>query len=287
MSSESNQRGLPVSSLLGGALGIVFLLYNLWSFADHYRLKQNGATLQARVTSVSIARRKGGISYDVQYAFDVAGKSYEGEGALSQHTFSLLRIGGPLDVRYAATNPSISEPSEMSHDQASLFLHGAIGIPVSLLILFAALRKNQSLPKQYRRSMAAADEGPPVTIELPHGISGIAFTVYPVIDMKRARHFYEEELGLRVTTNLRDEWVEYHLWDNCFAITTMMKDRVRPSADSGGSIALEVREIDKFVSELERKGVQIKVPPFSTPVCRMAVLIDPEGNALTLHERNA
>ena len=108
MLADSRQSQVPISRLLGGFLGVVFFLYNVWSFADHYRLKQTGATLQAQVTTSSVQRRKGGISYNVEYAFDLAGKHYEGEGALSQHTFSTLRIGGPIEVRYASTNPSIS-----------------------------------------------------------------------------------------------------------------------------------------------------------------------------------
>jgi len=143
MASRSSQNQTSISNILGGLLGVVFLLYNLLSFADHYRLKENGVTVQAQVTSSSIARRKGGISYNVDYAFDVAGKHYEGAGALTQHTFGTLSIGGPLEVRYASSNPTISEPAEMSHDGASLFLHGVIGIPAGLLILFAAFRKEK------------------------------------------------------------------------------------------------------------------------------------------------
>jgi hypothetical protein len=142
MAAGSRQNQFPISRLLGGLLGIAFFLYNVWSFADHYRLKQTGETLQAQVTRSSVQRRKGGISYNVEYAFGVAGKRYEGEGALSQHTFSTLRIGGPIEVRYASSNPAISEPAEMSHDRASLFLHGAIGIPVGLFILFTAFRRD-------------------------------------------------------------------------------------------------------------------------------------------------
>ena len=145
MSVESRHGQLSLSNILGGLLGIIFLLYNLWSFADHYRLKESGAVVQAQVTHSSIARRKGGISYNIDYTFDLAGKHYEGAGALSQHTFSTLRIGGPVAVRYVAINPSISEPAEMSHDRASLLLHGAIGIPISFIILFAAFRKEKRL----------------------------------------------------------------------------------------------------------------------------------------------
>ena len=279
MASRSNQSQMSISNILGGLLGVVFLLYNLWSFTDHYRLKETGATVQAQVTRSSVARRKGGISYNIEYAFDLAGKHYEGAGALSQHTFSTLRIGGPVAVRYVAINPSISEPAEMSHDRASLLLHGAIGIPISFIILFAAFRKEKRLSWE--------DSARAPAIEMTPRVRGIAFTMYPVTDMKRARKFYEEDLGLRVSTNFRGEWIEYHLRDNCFAITSMLGERVRPSADSGGSVALEVYNLDKFVADLRRKGIRIKVEPFATPVCRMAVLIDPEGNALTLHERQS
>ena len=40
----------------------------------------------------------------------------------------------------------------------------------------------------------------------------IAFTMYSVIDMVRARHFYEETLGLKVSQiSAEDKWVEYDL----------------------------------------------------------------------------
>lgn len=69
-------------------------------------------------------------------------------------------------------------------------------------------------------------------------IKHIAFTMYPVKDMARARRFYEEALGLAPTKDCRGEWVEYHLDNGCFALTTLAKS-VSPSANSGGSIALD------------------------------------------------
>ena len=42
-------------------------------------------------------------------------------------------------------------------------------------------------------------------------VNSIAFTLYPVTDMARARRFYEDRLGLRMTRReAREfEWVEY------------------------------------------------------------------------------
>ncbi len=113
----------------------------------------------------------------------------------------------------------------------------------------------------------------------------IAFTMYPVKDVARARRFYEEGLGLKLTNNFRDQWIEYHLDNSCFAITTMAED-VSPSANAGGSIAFEVDDVDALVNKLRIKNVAIKTEPFSTPVCRMAVVLDPEGNAVNIHAKN-
>lgn len=117
-------------------------------------------------------------------------------------------------------------------------------------------------------------------------VKHIAFTMVPVKDMSRARRFYEEELGLELTHNFRDRWVEYHLGNGCFAMTTMAEG-VSPAADKGGSIAFEVDDVDATVERLRAGKGKVKAEPFSSPVCRMAVLVDTEGNAFMVHAKNA
>ena len=51
-------------------------------------------------------------------------------------------------------------------------------------------------------------------------ITSIAFMVYPVAQMERARAFYEHVLGLHVSHLYREVWVEYDLGGSTFAITT-------------------------------------------------------------------
>jgi predicted enzyme related to lactoylglutathione lyase len=115
----------------------------------------------------------------------------------------------------------------------------------------------------------------------------VAFTMYPVQDINRARNFYEETLGLTVgKISVGGSWVEYDLpGGGCFAITTLAQG-VRPSANSGGSIAFEVEDLDALVSKLKSDGVKFKMDIFPSPVCRMAVIVDSEGNAVTLHQLN-
>jgi hypothetical protein len=69
----------------------------------------------------------------------------------------------------------------------------------------------------------------------------------------------------------------------CFAITDMVEN-ITPSSSSGGSIAFEVDDLDRLVSELKEKNIEFKLDNIVTPVCKMAVILDSEGNALTLYQ---
>jgi predicted enzyme related to lactoylglutathione lyase len=60
----------------------------------------------------------------------------------------------------------------------------------------------------------------------------VAFTMYPITDVARARKFYEETFGL----------------------------------------------------DLKSKGVTFKSDVIHSPVCRMAVCLDSEGNSILLHQ---
>jgi predicted enzyme related to lactoylglutathione lyase len=116
-------------------------------------------------------------------------------------------------------------------------------------------------------------------------VKKIAFTMYPVVDMARARKFYEGELGLVATFESPDQqWVEYDA-SGCFVLTTMAP--VVPSVDFGGSVAFEVENVAVLTEALKQKGVRVHVAPTETPAFHMSVLIDPEGNALTLCQQKS
>ncbi len=118
-------------------------------------------------------------------------------------------------------------------------------------------------------------------------IKKVAFTMYPVTNMDRARKFYEQTLQLaQGSTYAEGGWVEYDLpGGGCFAITTLAEG-VIPSANAGGSIAFEVEDLDKLVARLKSEGVKFKFDIFASPVCRTAVILDSEGNSLALHQLN-
>jgi predicted enzyme related to lactoylglutathione lyase len=116
-------------------------------------------------------------------------------------------------------------------------------------------------------------------------VKWIAFTMYPVIDMKRARRFYEEALGLKMTKDFRGEWVEYHLENGAFALTSMAEG-CKPTP-TGASISFEVDDVDATLETLKKAGSKVLLAPTDTPVCRFAVVTDSEGNALNIHRKTA
>jgi catechol 2,3-dioxygenase-like lactoylglutathione lyase family enzyme len=116
-------------------------------------------------------------------------------------------------------------------------------------------------------------------------ITDVAFFCYPVPDVPTARRFYEEVLGLKVEHNFQDQWIEYGVNGATLAITT--KDNEHTPGLTGGVIAFEVDDLDAFIARLRQKDVRFKGEPTATPVCRFAVITDPDGNEIIIHKRNA
>lgn len=116
----------------------------------------------------------------------------------------------------------------------------------------------------------------------------VAFTGYPVIDVSRARAFYEGTLGLKPSATWEDGgkfWIEYDIGPATLAISNMASEW-KPSPQ-GPSVALEVEDFDGAIAALRAAGVTFTLEPTSSSVCRMAVVLDPDGNAVTIHKRNA
>ena len=114
----------------------------------------------------------------------------------------------------------------------------------------------------------------------------VAFTMYPVKDSGRARAFYERTLGLAVGSHSSNGvWTEYDLpGGGCLAL--FATEDIAPSANAGGSVALEVEDLDALIARLKSDRVTFKAENIQSPVCRMAVILDTEGNSIILHQLN-
>jgi catechol 2,3-dioxygenase-like lactoylglutathione lyase family enzyme len=113
----------------------------------------------------------------------------------------------------------------------------------------------------------------------------VAFTMFPVKDTPRARAFYEGRLGLRVGGHSDNGvWTEYDLpGGGCLALFNH-PDPKSAAPPGGASIAFEVEDLDVLVARLKSEGVKFKADDVQSPVCRMAIVQDTEGNTIILHK---
>ena len=112
-------------------------------------------------------------------------------------------------------------------------------------------------------------------------ITQIAFTGIPVTDMKRARDFYEGVLGLPPDPEMTGEmWTEYSIGGGTLALACI-GEQWKPS-DQGTSAAFEVESLEDAIARLEERKIEFE--QVDSPVCRMAVIQDPDGNKLVIHK---
>ena len=111
--------------------------------------------------------------------------------------------------------------------------------------------------------------------------STIAFTMYPVTDMPRATAFYRDALGLKATDVASDFWQEFDIDGATFGIGNF--EQVG-KAGTAQSLALEIPDLDAFLAGLKERGIDT-TPPHQLTNCRIAVVTDPDGNQIWLHQR--
>jgi predicted enzyme related to lactoylglutathione lyase len=54
----------------------------------------------------------------------------------------------------------------------------------------------------------------------------------------------------------------------------------------GAIVAFEVSGLDAFVQKMKGRAVSFITEACNTPVCRMAVIEDPDHNHITIHKRH-
>jgi catechol 2,3-dioxygenase-like lactoylglutathione lyase family enzyme len=101
-------------------------------------------------------------------------------------------------------------------------------------------------------------------------VRGMDCVCYLAKDLARARHFYEDVLGMIPATQ-GNSWVEYEFADgSTFALSTL------PGGDwyqTGGAM-FAVHDLDAALERVRE-----------TPVCTMDWCNDLEGNSFALHKR--
>ncbi len=109
----------------------------------------------------------------------------------------------------------------------------------------------------------------------------VAFIMYPVTDLQRAVAFYEETLGFKKAGLESPAWVEFDIDGATFGVGNFEQVGTPGTAQS---LAVEIPELAAYRKKLMERGVQV-TEPYDLPMCRIAVVSDPDGNQVWLHER--
>lgn len=111
-------------------------------------------------------------------------------------------------------------------------------------------------------------------------VSAIAFTMYPVTDMARAKAFYGGALGLAPSGMETDYWCEFDVAGGTFGIGNF--DQVGKPG-TAQSLALEVPDLAALRASLAARGIAVP-EPHELEICSIAVVNDPDGNSIWLHQ---
>jgi predicted enzyme related to lactoylglutathione lyase len=113
----------------------------------------------------------------------------------------------------------------------------------------------------------------------------VDFVSYSVTDMDRSESFWRDVLGLDVEVargapgTRGSGYMELDAGGVAIGLVAM------PNTYPNGVVALAVDSVGEAVEELRGKGVKIAMDTIESPVCWMAVVEDPDGNKILLHQR--
>ncbi len=119
-------------------------------------------------------------------------------------------------------------------------------------------------------------------------ITKVAFVAHPTRDMEKAKHFYGEVLGLKQSADYGDMWAEFDAPDG----QTIALDTMSPKHMDNPAVymAIESDAIEEDVRRMSEAGVKVVQEVWTNQtdegkeICKMAMILDPEGNAIMVHQ---
>lgn len=121
-------------------------------------------------------------------------------------------------------------------------------------------------------------------------ITKVAFVAHPTKDMESMRQFYGEWLGLEQSTEsaeFANMWCEFVAPDGK---TVALDTFSAQNPDAGPYMALESDDLEGDLQRLRNHGVTVVRDLWENnndegrAICKMAVVADPDGNPVMLHQ---
>jgi len=78
-------------------------------------------------------------------------------------------------------------------------------------------------------------------------------------------------------------WVEYEIGNGTFGIGCY--GEVWKPSDQGTCVAFEVDDLDGELARMKSRGAKLHLEATDSPVCRFAIICDPDGNKVMIHKR--
>jgi predicted enzyme related to lactoylglutathione lyase len=121
-------------------------------------------------------------------------------------------------------------------------------------------------------------------------VTGPTFIALQVRDLELAAGFYEHQLGLRRAAVAPPGAVVFDTKPASFAVREALPgvdlDAARPHPGYGVALWLHADDSQALHDTLAADGVAITVPPFDGPFGRTFTFRDPDGYAITIHDRS-
>ncbi len=112
-------------------------------------------------------------------------------------------------------------------------------------------------------------------------VKGVDFIWTVAEDVDATARFYRDVLGLPATGIQDDDWREFRAGTTTLAVTPAHVGLRPPQV----LMALAVDDVDTALREAREAGAQVLHETRDTPACRNAMLADPDGNPIWLHQR--
>ncbi|MBT3270398.1 hypothetical protein HN371_24860 [Candidatus Poribacteria bacterium] len=115
-------------------------------------------------------------------------------------------------------------------------------------------------------------------------VKALDFFAYKTEDMQRSLEFYRDMFGLEPEFVMEHEgrqmWAEFEVGGSTVALHAPGYGPDEPA------VAIAVEDVAAAVEEMKAKGAQVVMEPMESPVCWVATVLDPDGNAIFLHRRH-
>jgi predicted enzyme related to lactoylglutathione lyase len=136
-----------------------------------------------------------------------------------------------------------------------------------------------------RRQSKAAKQPRSKKPKTPIPVRAVDFVMYCTKDMRGTRSFYQELFGLSPGEEWNDFWSEFDTEPVALCLNGARDKPGRRNWQGPAAVALAVHNIQAAIRECRRRKVKILVKPIESNVCWLAIIADPAGNRVCLHQR--